>query len=336
MDPVQGFDLSVASREALVDLQTPAAPESVQETPSAAPVVETPANETPAPAAASSADQVDTTTPPPAPPPAEEVATQTWEFTRKGQTVKVTDQTQALELIRKGYDYTEKTMELAEQKRQTEAQITQAREWLRNPVNVRSLLQTLEGTPPVPAPHTPDPEAFPTVAETQAAIAAQVRQAQATMQVEAQTLVQRALLDAETARYTQEYKAEVGKTMSLLTAEKYPILQDVEKIDRLILDDVSEVIRGKVAENPSHVATIDEVKDLMVQSAKRRADRLDARVKEHLKMAVVREAKLKEKGAEPAGGGTPPPAEDPTYKLGDARLTKSVIAELQAAFNRKG
>lgn len=329
------LDLRAASSEALNDLQTSTVPPAEPAAVETAPPVDTPALSTPegeeTPAVPTA--QVDTSQPPAA----EETATQKWVINRKGQQVEITDPNEVQNLIRQGYDYTQKTMELAEQRRLVEAQLLQARTWLNNPSNVREYLQRLEAAnPQPPAPQAPDPESLVTAAEVQAQLRASMVQAQQTMAQQAQHMVQSALLEAETARYTQEYSGVVQQTMQSLINEKFPILQDVEKVDRLILDDVAEKVKARVLLEPEHVATIDEVKKLMVASAEARAGKLNARLQNHLKMEAVRAAKLTDKGAEPKGGAPPVPEADPKHKLGSKELTHSVIAELQAAFDKKG
>lgn len=290
---------------------------------------------------AAAATEVVDTTQPAAPPaePVETTAAQVWTFDRKGQKVEVTDPTQALDLMRQGYDYTQKTMELADQRRAFEAQVAEARSWLANPANLKAMLARVEPqalAPTAPQAPGPDPEALVTVAEQQAALAAATQAAQQQTQEYANRLVQNALLQAETARYAQDYKGQVDTVMKALVTEKFPILQDVEKVDRLILDDVAEKVAAAKAMDANHVATIEEVKGYMVESATRRAGKLESRVKEHLKMEAVRAAKLKTTGTEPPGGTPPPAATTPTtYKLGDKALTASVVAELQAAFDKK-
>jgi hypothetical protein len=340
--------LSQASTAAMADIQSAPTP-APEAAPVAAPAPEAapaPPEAAPPASAAPEVPPADTSQPAAAPvaetTPAEPVDAgggQKWTFTRKGQQVEVNDPTQALELIRKGYDYTEKTMELATQRRAFEEQRQATLAWLQDPANLRLALAHLEGQAPAQtqapvaqtqAPAADDLATHQDLQRYQQQLAAQL---QATQQQTAQ-MIQAAQLRAETDRYTQEYKAEVNKTLSTLY-DSYPLLKEVEKVEKLILDDVSEQIRLQVQENPDQVVDIAEVKVLLAQNAKRRHDRLDAKLKDFRKMEVVRQAKLTSQGAEPPGGAPPAPPPPKAYKLGDPALTADVIKELQQAFDSK-
>src|SRR3990167_6777530 len=115
------LNLTAANAAALADItaanDTPSAP-AVEEVQPAAPAeAATPAAEETPPAE----EAADAT--PAAASPTDTAPVQEWTFTRKGQEVKITDPQQAADLIRQGYDYTQKTMELAEQRRQVEANV---------------------------------------------------------------------------------------------------------------------------------------------------------------------------------------------------------------------
>ncbi len=326
------LNLSTAHEGALADIEAanagsaPAAPtpevvETAPETPAAAAVEEaTPpvSDETPAPAA--QATPVESK---------EEPVAQKWTFTRKGQQVEITDAQQAAELIRQGYDYTQKTMELAEYRRQAEAHLRQV---LTNPQLLRAQLAEIERLqgPVAPAPQAPAPDDLVTVEQHQQLLRAQLEQTQR----QTQAYVNQALLRAETNRYAEEYTGEVNRHMSVLTGEKFPILKDVDKIEKLILDDVSDMVKARIAMNPETPVEIGEVKTLIAQVAEKRATKLQARLKEHQKMEAVRAAKVTKQGIEPAGGAPPAPKASPSYKLNDPRLTELIISDLTAAFKK--
>jgi hypothetical protein len=222
-------------------------------------------------------------------------------------------------------------MELADWRRQAEAQVTQARQLLGNPQLLRQYLADLErqAPPTHTPPQAPDADDLLTASQTQQLLQAQL----AAVQRQSEQYVQQAILKAETARYTEEYTTEVNRTMTSLK-EKFPVLSDVDKVEKLILDDVSEQIKARIAMEPDQVVEIGEVKTLMAQAAQKRADKLQARVKEHQKMELVRQAKAKQQGIEPPGG-TPPPAKPAqNFKLGDPRLVELAIADLQASMKK--
>ena len=323
------LDLNAASAGAFADI----AAASAGDTPPVAaapaePSTPTPDVETPAEPAEPAPD-TDTETPPaPEAPatPAPETATQKWAFTRKGQQVEITDPKQAADLIRQGYDYTQKTMELAEQRRAHESRL---REILTNTDLLRQQLAFLEAQTGAPAPQTPAPDADDLISVSQAQQLVKAQLAQARQEITQAS--QRAILEAETARYTQEYTGSVNRTLQTLLTEKFPILQDVDKVEKLILDDVSEQVAARIQMDPDQVVPMEDVTALLVQAAQRRADKLQARYKEKTKMEAVRAAKAAKAGIEPAGGTAPAPKPSPHYKLGDARLTDLAIADLMAS-----
>lgn len=334
------IDLTAANEAAMADIQAanaaPETPAPVAETPApAAAAPETPVAETPAPVATPpvAADTPAPEAQAPAVVAKEEPVAQKWTFTRKGQQVEITDPQQAAELIRQGYDYTQKTMELADFRRELEAKV---RSVLTNPQLLRAQLAEIERqqgpvTTPVPQDEPPDPTDLVTHQHAQQLLRAQ----QAQVQRQTEEMVNRAILKAETHRYAEEYTSEVNRTMATLVNEKFPILKDVEKIEKLILDDVSDQVKARIAMNPDEQVEISEVKLLIAKAAEKRADKLQARVKEHLKMEQVRAAKVVQSGIEPPAAPAPAPKPAPAYKLNDPRLTELILQDLNAAFSKK-
>jgi hypothetical protein len=263
-------------------------------------------------------------TPPPAPP-APVAEAPKWKLTRKGQEVEISDPEEVRRLAQMGFDYTQKTQQVAEYERSLRAEAQKLVDHFSKPENLKAALAALENSAPPPP---PQPDDVPTVQTVERLISSQVAAARAQLQQEH--------LAAETARYTQEYTAEVDTTLKTLVTDKFPRLGDVDKIEKLIMDDVAEEVAARVAADPTKVVPMADVKKLIVESATRRHDKLTARDKEHEKMRLVREAKLTTKGTEPPGGGAAPPAPaSKPHKLGSAELTRSVTAELQAAFSKK-
>jgi len=326
------LDLSAASAGAFADIEAAnagAAP-AAESTPAAeaAPVEAAPAEEvvtseeTPAEEPAAEEAQPETTK--------DEPAAQKWTFTRKGQTVEITDPKQAADLIRQGYDYTQKTMELAETRRAHEARIRDIltnRDILRKQLEFLDAQQGVTATPTTPA---PDGDDLISVSQAQQLVRAQLAQAQQEIAQSAN----RAILEAETSRYTQEYTGTVNRTLQTLVSDKFPILKDVDKIEKLILDDVSEQVAARIQMEPNEVVPIEDVTALLAAAAQKRAAKLEVRVKDHIKMEAVRAAKAVKAGIEPAGGTTPAPKATPKYKLGDPRLTELAIADLMASNKR--
>lgn len=329
------LNLTDASAGALADIA--AANATPDPTPAAAPVAApadpapaAPAAPTPSPAAASAQPQAAEPATPADPTPPAPTADK-WVLKRRGQEVEITDREEVRRLAEQGFDYSQKTADLSQQRKAFEQQVAETRAWLANPANLKAYLAQLETVQPPAAPAA-DPNDVPTRGEVE-------QKAQALLaETQRQTtqLVNQALLQAETSRYEQEYRGEVNRTISTLVQEKFPILQDVEKVDKLLMDDVAEQVKARVELHPDQIVGIDEVKGLLAKAAEKRADKLQARIREHMKMEAVRAAKVVQQSPEPAGGPPPAPTSQPAYKLGDPRLTDSIIKELQDAFDRAG
>ena len=144
--------------------------------------------------------------------------------------------------------------------------------------------------------------------------------------------------EREVDSLTVNYETQVANTIAQI-AKDHPVLVDA-------FDDLSTVLRLDVARqlqaNPT--ADINDVTKLMTQAARARATRLTATIDNHKKMATVRAAKGQEPSTvarpaaridPPGGQGVRPTPTPAGLKLGDPRLTQSVVAELQEAFNRK-
>lgn len=309
---------AAASQAALTDLEATAATPPVAETPPETPL----------------APEV-----PPAPP--DEPSSLKFELKVKGQTQTLT-RDELIEMAQKGVDYTQKTQRVADQERQVlaAAQMLQQREqeiatFLRDPARVRTYVASLQTEAEAAS---VDPSDIPTQAQVVAQLKAQQAQMQQEMQAQVTASEERIntrLFEAEVAEKRTVYEGELIKTIGGLV-EKFPSLDtyDAKDLDRILRADIADKVAAKIAAYPDRAVSMEEVKTLLVEAAKVRSDRTEAKIQDHIKMTAVRAAKLTRGGIEPAGGAplqslAPPPVKSP--KLGSQELLNSVIADVNAA-----
>lgn len=323
---------AAASAGALADLQ--------------APVAETPAEEAKPAEATETADPVVTEE---SAKPAEQAAPDTsndlrFELKVKGQT-QVLSRDELIEMAQKGVDYTQKTQKVAESERQVlaAAELLQQREreiaeFLRDPDRVRAWTAQLQQEAVAT---NADPNDIPTQASVIAQLRAQQREMQAQMDGKVQEVEQRInqrLFEADVAEKRQDYEGQLSKTIGGLV-EKFPALDayDSKDLDKILRSDIAEKVAAKIAQFPDTAVSMDEVKAMLVDAAKSRSDRAQARIDNHVKMSAVRAAKLTRSGIEPAGGAVADPipavpAKSP--KLGSRELLDSVTADINALFKK--
>lgn len=302
----EGFDLSGVRADVTADLAAIAQAEP--------PSTEEPAadDDTPSPETAE-----------PTPEPEPDVI----EVTAAGQRLKVTRD----ELI-KGYqrdvDYRHKTMQLAEERRAAQAQLEQERTALRQ--QLLQVQQVMQDPDKLAEAHarlmserglSGDDNEVLTLGQMKTLW----RHEQERLRAELAENQRQAAFEQQKALAETQYIADLQAHSKALLA-KHPILQDVEKIDLLLLSDARDI-------NPTDLQA---VKDAMAESAARRAARLEKRLTDHTKMAVVRQAKIGKAAIEPPGAQAPPPSapRNRPLRIGDADLTAQVIADLVAGSKR--
>lgn len=264
----------------------------------------------------------------------------------KGQEVKV-DPTAEDELIQKGFDYTQKTMELAAYRRQMDAKIaeiqSQADEQSRAVQNlfndpdkleavVNAARQRLGLAPvdPTYAPNDPnDPDQFVSKAELQRQLTA-IREMAAS---ESQKAKAEAKSEIELSTMQGAFKSDFDRTLDTLVRDKYPLLAEFgdEDVADKIRRDAYQFTQNFMTLNPGVPLDPNQVKSVMAESAKRRADKLEGKLRERDKRSAVSQSKLTSRGVEPRGG-TPPPAPlaGKPMKLNDPSLEAQVLQEIQA------
>lgn len=236
-----------------------------------------------------------------------------------------TEREKLIELAQKGLDYTQKTQQAAEDRRQIDAyaQALQAREqqiaaFLNDPVRVAQHAQALlaqAGQAAVAA----DPNAVVTTQDLNATLQAQLQE----VRNEMTKTVAAAQFQAEVARHESDYVGQISQTVKA-AVEKFPILDSFGDPEEL-----TEILKGDLAKKGLQPATIEEAKEAFLDLAKARAERLHGKVNDYAKMEAVRAAKMAKTGTEPPGGGAPAPAPS-HFKLGDPRLTAAAITDMEA------
>lgn len=231
-----------------------------------------------------------------------------------GQTFKV-----PLDELRSGYsrqqDYTRKTTELSEWRRQAEEQVQQYAtrlqqyEALIQDPRVRNYLESLNAG-------NESLEDVPTVANVQKLLESR------TAQIE-QTISERiaaAQAEMEIKHLQSTYEEQLATTFRGVS-EKFPFLSGIPGIEMQLRKAVAE--RGP--------QNIDEAKKLLVEVATSHAQKVVDHFQNQQKTDAITRAKQL-KGIEPPGGQAPPPLES-AMKLGSKDLREQAIADLVAGFN---
>jgi hypothetical protein len=310
---------SDASQAALNSLQSDAA----------APVA-TSVSDTPPQTNQPAADPAQAAVPDPAAP---ELKGQSYKVKINGEEVDV-----ALDELLKGYsrtgDYTRKSMTLAqerkaleEERKQFDTIRTQAQEretaiaaFLRDANQVKQYYEYLSGQQLTPAQQQALNQSTPDqLLHMQQQMEAQMAQRMAQMQQMTQAEIAK-VQEAAQARQAQELASELDKTIKGITGNpEFEILNSVDDIGEILCADAMKL-------NPK---TIQEAQDALLQVAKMRAEKLEAKYQEKLKASAVKQAKLTTQGIEPPGGAgiTPQPTK---FKLGSKDLTKAATEWLNS------
>jgi len=248
-----------------------------------------------------------------------------------GQTIK-TPIEQAIKLAQQGFDYTQKSQAIAEERRQIQAlqaQISQYRERTQQMLNDPALVKQHYESLLQATGQAVDPNEVPTVAQMQAALKAEASRIQADTQREIQKAVESARTNMEVSRLTSDYTQAAESTITALQ-EAHPILGTVDDIDVLLRQDAWKILSTQAQADPEYAPSKDDVQKALKQAATARAAKMEAKVKEHEKMAVARHAKLVNQGIEPPGGKAVTPTPTQKHKLGSKDLTAAAIADIEA------
>jgi hypothetical protein len=293
--------------------------------------------------------QPEASAPPPSEKPASEWQPREFSFKRNGEEVKLkpTSPEEELEFIRKGFDYTAKTMELAEEKKQIQAlakEIAEREEarqasmkaFFSNPANVRKYLELLEQNGGPAAPQAPQgEEEYEPVTKADLARMRQemLAEARKSANAEAETRM-RALLDqAAVERLTVDFKSDIDKTIDAIVA-RHPELDMIDGVGDLIRQAGNRVFQAQLTLNPDQPVDPALVKAAMAEDAAKRALRVAAKLRDREKTEAAAKTTLTTRGVEPPGGNAPstapPPSSNRALSLKDPALDAQVIAEIQA------
>lgn len=251
---------------------------------------------------------------------AQQVMDELFEVKVNKQTFKVPKQ----ELIagyQRNKDYTQKTMELAEERRQWAAreqqyqkQLEDVKAWLSDPANLRAAY-----TQVVQQRGFEDPDVPLTAAQAQQLIKAQIEQERQSMQQELQKSRESIMTESQAMKLFDEMG---GVVKGLL--QTHPELGTVDGIDALLYRDVSKM-------DPQN---FEEVKAGLAEAAKARAEKIRAHFTTQQKTAAVQKAKLTN-GIEPPGGKTVSATPEQKFEMGSsggrAKLRDQIVQDLMAA-----
>lgn len=233
--------------------------------------------------------------------------------------VKINGQTHKVPLseLQQGYsrqqDYTRKTTELSEQRRQWEAaiaerdaQIQEVKQFFAHP-QVQQALAALKSTGQI------DPNAQLTVQQAQQLVQQQMQQQNQQTQ---QQMAQMAY-ELEVRNLAAGYAREIDATIQQVVA-KHPVLADVDGFDQLLRQQVG-------ARQPQN---LEETKRLFVELGEAAASKIEARFATQQKQAAVQAQQLKKGGIEPPGGTTQPLPTAPKMRIGSNELFQQAVADM--------
>lgn len=201
-------------------------------------------------------------------------------------------------------------------KRQAEAKIVEEAENLRqrlqkrdaayqeliaDPRNILALYEAVTGQRlQAPEVRQPSPDELVTYQDVINFLEAQKR--------EAAQFVESKFQEFQDAQFVSDVERTTSSTINAVLNENKQILQFYDQNEAEVL--LKRMAREKKA------ATVEELRDALVDAGKRLAERVDARLKEIRKESAVKQTHLTKRGIEP-GGGTPVPAQSKAY--GDGR-----------------
>ena len=245
-------------------------------------------------------------------------------------------------------DYTRKTQEVAEMRRQAEQvyrayqQMEQERQQLQEffsdeenvlklvaqqygPQAMQKLMGMLSGQQQQPQ---YDPNAPATLEQAQRIAqqqAQQVRQELAKLQQQVGSNVAQELQNLRQEQETQEYKKVLNPVVSKIFEEN-PILSAV--------DGMEEVIRFKVFQ--AKPQSVEQAIELFNSIGKEQAEKLSAKFTELNKQTIANKQKLLQNGIEPAGG-VPPSAEPRRFKKSNGDIDwKGISAQAESYMKSRG
>lgn len=237
-----------------------------------------------------------------------------YEVKVRNQTIKV-----PLDELRNGYsrqqDYTQKTTELAEWRRQAEQEVRQYAEAIQqyeallSDPRVKNYLESLNAG-------NDSLDDVPTVASVQKLLESRTADIDRMMSEK----IAAAQMEIEVKSLQTTYEGELSSAFKSVT-EKFPFLAEIPDVERQLRRAVAD--RGP--------QDINDAKRLLVEEATTRAQKMVAYFDQQKKQdAVSRATKLK--GIEPPGGA-PAPSLGSRFKLGSNELREQAIADLVAGFN---
>jgi hypothetical protein len=248
----------------------------------------------------------------------------------KGQSVRLPED-EVVSLAQKGYDYSQKTAELAReremivsQRAQLDQQAAELRQVLSDPQQLRQLVQWAAEQQP----DALDPNLAVTAQQAQQMIQQNLGQ----MQRQVQSEIKRAQLELETNRLEQEFSGSINQHLKQ-TLDKYPVLQDVEGMESLLRREALAYQQTKLAANPGTEVTLPEVLDVMARAAQRQAQKIESRFQNMLKANAVRQSTVVRNGID-AGGSAPAPVPAPSFKLFSKELRQLAMQDVAASASR--
>lgn len=225
-------------------------------------------------------------------------------------------------------DYTKKTMEVADQRKQleqlvqqTQTRETQMNEFLRDAQQVAAYYQYLTG-------QQLSSQQVQQMAEQQVDPQQAIQQMRQEMMGEVQKMQQ--MTQSELAKFHQSqqvaqaaaFERDISSTLkTLLDNPEFEALHDIGEVD-----EISDFICSRAMQMGPR--NIEEAKQAILDVAKAKMEHISTRRKEMLKKSAVQSANLSNNGIEPPGGTGVKPS-PVSFKLGDKRLAEAATKWLQ-------
>lgn len=280
---------------------------------------------------------------------------ETYEFKHRGQEVKI-DLTpeQKREYVQKGYDYTTKTMELAQFRREAQDFVNQVRSeqkaqaeavinLLNDPEKLSAILNAkrqamgLEPQAPLAPPAQEDDLEFVSKSQLKELMQEMEKKVEVRVRAESEKAKGAVREDIEFRQLESGYKNDFDRHIDTLLREKFPVLSEFggEEVADKIRADAHRFTQSFMILNPGLAIDPNQVKGVMVESAKKRSEAIEGKLREREKKVALSGARLVERGAEPKGGGAAPaPPAAKALKLKDPALDAQVLQEIESIMGR--
>lgn len=268
-----------------------------------------------------------------------------FEIEWKGQRVTIDSREKAIEFAQKGYDYTQKTTAVAEERRQLQAAaaaLVAARKAEQEALTrqlsdanflmerLRALGHQLPQSAASSTPPAPEPDDF----VDRQALQTELTRLKEEALNEARKEMQAELDRLEMARMQATFTADFDATIQDIITNKFPQLREIydpDEATRLMRQEAKTLLHAHMTLNPDVPMDPAVLKNAMVSWAARAHARWESAKKQLEKDEAMKRAAAMAASPEPPGGGTPPqPAPQAFKSFKDPGLMRAAIDDVEA------